>query len=257
MVDSLKGKVAIVTGAGRGIGRAIAIAFAREGAHVSVNYLRSEASALQVVEEIRRDGGSALACRADVSRRSEVDALVSEILSRFGRLDVLVNNAGVNRASTVLTTTDEALDEMLATNLRGVLNCVQAAAPAMMEQRSGKIINIGSIAALVTALAETSAYAISKASVVTLTKRLAFELGPYNVNVNAICPGVILTDMAKANLGEAAIRTMASRSVLGRVGAPEDMAEAARFLASDASRFITAQVLTVDGGRMDFLSRSG
>jgi 3-oxoacyl-[acyl-carrier protein] reductase len=253
----MDGKAAIITGSSRGIGRATALLFAQEGARVAVNYVQGRAAAEQVVSLIEDGGGRAIAVRADVTSREQVYELVTTVMERFGRIDVLVNNAGANSAGSVLTTDDATLDALLAVNLKGVINCVQAVAPSMMQQRAGRILNIASIAGIGTALADTSAYAITKAAVIALTKRLALELGSYRINVNAICPGVILTDMARASLGETRVTAMAAKAIVGRVGIPEDVAQAALFLTGDESSFITAQVLTVDGGRMDFLSRSG
>jgi 3-oxoacyl-[acyl-carrier protein] reductase len=186
--------------------------------------------------------------------------MVDTALRELGAIDVLVNNAGVFRHGSLLTLTEEGLDDMVAVNVKGVIHCTQAVAPRMLERRSGKIVNISSIAALGTTMADTTPYAATKAAVVALTKRLALELGPYGINVNAICPGFIRTEMAMSGAPlaevEAGLAGVAQRTMLGRVGAPEDVAQAALFLASDAAGFITGQVLTVDGGRMDFLSHS-
>jgi 3-oxoacyl-[acyl-carrier protein] reductase len=151
---------------------------------------------------------------------------------------------------------DEALDEMIGVNLKGVIHCVQAVAPGMIERRSGKIVNIASIAGLGTSLVGNTPYAATKAAVIALTKRLALELGPHGINVNTVCPGFIRTEMAAASVDRSGFESVARKAVLGRVGEPDDIAHAALFLASDEASFITAQVLSVDGGRTDFLSHS-
>jgi 3-oxoacyl-[acyl-carrier protein] reductase len=256
MAGRLDGKVALVTGASRGIGRATALAFAREGAAVVVNYARRGDEAERVVAAVERAGGRALAARADVARRLDVAAMVGRALDRFGQIDLLVNNAGIARKGTILEMSDEALDEMIGVNLKGVIHCVQAVAPGMIERRSGKIVNIASIAGLGTSLVGNTPYAATKAAVIALTKRLALELGPHGINVNTVCPGFIRTEMAAASVDRSGFESVARKAVLGRVGEPDDIAHAALFLASDEASFITAQVLSVDGGRTDFLSHS-
>jgi 3-oxoacyl-[acyl-carrier protein] reductase len=255
MAGRFDGKVALVTGASRGIGRAIALALASEGGVVGVNYVTRQDEADRVVAEIRAGGGQALALRADVSREPEVRAMVETAERRFGRIDVLVNNAGVFRPGRVGALGGEALEEMMAVNVAAVLHCVEAAAPGMRARRYGRIVTVSSIAGLGTAAAETTPYAMTKAAVNVLTKRLALELGPHGITVNAVSPGFIATEMAASS--GASMEGMARKSMLGLVGAPEDIAHAVLYLASDEARFVTAQILTVDGGRMDFLSHSG
>ncbi len=255
MAGRLDGKVALVTGASRGTGRAIALTVAREGGVVIVNYVARQDDADRVVAEIRAAGGQALAVRADVSRKADARALVDAAQACFGQIDVLVNNAGVFRAGRVGALGGDALEQMMAVNVHGVVHCVEAAAPGMRARRSGRIVNVSSIAALGTAAAHTTPYAMTKAAVTVLTKRLALELGPDGITVNAVCPGFVATDMAAGS--GASMEVMAKKSMLGEVGTPEDIAHAVLFLASDEARFVTAQVLTVDGGRMDFLSHSG
>lgn len=259
MAERLQGKTALVTGASRGIGRATALLFAREGAAVVVNYHRSEKEAAEVVETIQAQGGRALAWRANVAERKEVQKMVEASLQEFGKVDILVNNAGVLYKGSTLTLQEDQLDEMLTTNLKGIIYCVQAAVPAMMERGYGKIVNLSSIAALGTAFADTTPYALSKAAVIALTKRLALELGPHGINVNAICPGFIRTDLVLGGTPEeiqARLQSVAQKAMLRRVGEPEEIASTALFLASDESSFLTGQSLTVDGGRTDFLSHS-
>jgi len=254
MAGRFAGRVALVTGASRGIGRRTALALAREGAAVVVNYAASRDAAELVVGDIREGGGQAVAIRADVSREAEVSALVAEAQRRLGAIDVLVNNAGLFRPGTVASLAEDTLDALVAVNVKGVIHCTQAVAAEMIARRYGKIVNVASIAGLGTAMANTTPYAATKAAAIALTKRFALELGPHGINVNAVCPGFILTDMAAGSGAE--VEAVARNAMLGRVGRPDDIAHAVLFLASDEASFITAQVLTVDGGRMDFLSHS-
>ncbi|MFQ5828825.1 MAG: SDR family NAD(P)-dependent oxidoreductase [Candidatus Methylomirabilia bacterium] len=261
MSERLKGKVALVTGASRGIGKAIALIFAREGARVLVNYSKSAEAAHKLVDEIRKSGGQAIAVQADVARTAEVRAMVEEAVGQFEKIDILVNNAAIFHRANIQTLTEANLDEMLEVNLKGIIHCTQAVLPRMIARGYGKIVNISSVAALGTALQDTTPYAATKGAVLALTKRLALELGPHGINVNAICPGFIRTDMTVSGTAlqeaEARLATLADRAMLGRIGDPEDVAYSALFLASDEASFITAQVLTVDGGRTDFLTHSG
>ena len=256
MTRRLEGRIALITGGSRGIGRAIALRFAREGARVCANYHRSEDKARELVEGIRSFGGEAIMLRADVSRLDEVRQLINCVVEEFGRLDILVNNAAIMIRGGFIETGDEEFYEMLErlweVNVKGVIYCCREAAKQMIRNKYGKIINIASIAGIGTALPGTTLYAITKAAVIALTRRLAFELGPYNINVNAIAPGMILTDMATPEGVEYAKK----HSVLGRVGNPEDIAELAAFLASDESSYITGQVIVADGGRIDYLTHS-
>lgn len=256
MSGRLDGKVALVTGGSRGIGRAVAERFAREGAAVIVNFAAHREDAESVVERIRLRGGRALAIQADVADRRAVLAMVERGLREFSRVDVLVNNAGIFRAGSIQNLTEASVDETLAVNVKGMIHCIQAAAPQMIEHHSGAIINLTSTAGLGSTAANTTPYAVSKAAVIGLTKRAALDLGPYGINVNAICPGFIRTDLI-APLPAEAIEATVSRSLLRRLGEPDDIAAAVLFLASAEASFITAQILTVDGGRTDFWSHSG
>ena len=257
----LQGKVALITGASRGIGRATATLFGREGASVVVNYATRADAAEEVVHTIQRGGAEAVAIKADVSDRAQVETMVGESIDRFGTIDILVNNAGILLHGSVMTMNEQELDRMIAVNVKGIVNCVQLVVPKMTEQNYGKIVNISSLAGLGTAVGGTTPYGLTKAAVISLTKRMAFELGPKGINVNAICPGFIQTDMLasiSSSAGDlaAALAKPAAKAALGRVGQPEDIAGSALFLSSEESSFITAQVLTVDGGRMDFLTHS-
>lgn len=252
---------AIVTGASRGIGRATALAFAREGARVVVNYREKSKEAEEVVDMIHKAGGEAFPFRADVAYRDSVRSMVNEAMKRFGGVDVLVNNAGMGRGSApLLELREDDLDAMVDTNVKGILFCTQAVVPHMMKKHYGKIVNISSVAGIGTALTGTTLYAATKAAVIVLTKRFALELGPYSINVNAIAPGHILTDMTVAGRGPDEVkersRYFEEHTMLRREGKPEDIANTILFLASDEASFITGQILTVDGGRTDFLTHS-
>jgi 3-oxoacyl-[acyl-carrier protein] reductase len=256
MARRLDGKVAIVTGSSRGIGRAIALEFAKEGAKVCINYAKSEDNARQVVEEVSSLGGEAVMIGADVSKLDEVRQLIRGVVDRFGRIDILVNNAAIMLRGDLLETEDEEfygiLDRMWEVNVKGVIYCCREVVKHMIRNRYGKIINIASNAGIGTAFPGTTPYAMTKAVIIILTKRLAFELGPHGINVNAIAPGMILTDMATPEGVEIAKK----RSILSRVGNPEDIARLAVFLASDESSYITGQVIVADGGRIDYLTHS-
>src|SRR5712692_10365020 len=259
-VRRLSGKVAIVTGASRGIGRAIAIRLAREGAAVAVNYRNRAPAAEETIAEIRRHGGDAVALQADVADPAAAERLAAQTLERFGRIDVLVNNAGVLFRSDVLNFNSDEFQQMRNTNVGGVIHSVAAVLPAMKKQKSGSIVNLVSIAAIGTAMPGTTFYAATKAAVAILTKRFALELGPFGINVNAVAPGFIVTDMVKAGKTpqelEQTLESVAARTVLRRNGTPDDIASVVAFLASPDAGFMTGQILTVDGGRMDFLSHS-
>lgn len=258
----LHGRVAVVTGASRGIGRATALALAREGAKVVVNFRRERSRAMEVVDEIERMDGIGYALQADVGDRGAVKRMVDGSLKKFGALDVLVNNAGVSMGGGSLLKFDEdEFDPMWRINVKGILHCTRAVASHMMERRYGKVVNIASVAGLGTAiLPGNMLYASTKAAVIILTKRLALELGRYKVNVNAIAPGLIETDMSRGSRTPEEWKRRSKynieSSMLQRVGEPEEIANVALFLASDDASFITGQVITVDGGRTDFITHS-
>jgi 3-oxoacyl-[acyl-carrier protein] reductase len=225
----LKGKVALVTGASRGIGRAIA-----------------KALAAQVAEAGGGGEGQAWAVRLDVAERSSVEAAVAGVLERCGRLDILVNNAGITRDNLLIRMKPEEWDQVLATNLSGVFHCTQAALKPMLKQRAGRIVSVASVVGL-TGNAGQANYAASKAGLLGFTKSLARELASRSITVNAVAPGFIESDMTAA-MSEKARQAVTSAIPMGRVGRPEDVAGAVVFLASDAAAYITGQVLAVDGG---------
>jgi 3-oxoacyl-[acyl-carrier protein] reductase len=245
-MGDLSGKVAIVTGASRGIGRAIALELARRGAAVVVNYHTNEAAALEVVAQIEQAGGRALAVQADVSQSEEAKRLMDAALEAFGQVDILVNNAGVTRDTLLMRMSEEDWDVVLDTNLKGAFNCIKAAARTMVRRRFGRIINITSVAGLAGNVGQAN-YCAAKAGLIGLTKAAAKELGPRNITVNAVAPGFVETDMT-ASLPQELKDTAIQMTPLGRAGQPEDIAKAVAFLASDEAAFITGQVLSVDGG---------
>ncbi|UPM53060.1 3-oxoacyl-[acyl-carrier-protein] reductase [Gottfriedia acidiceleris] len=242
----LNGKVALVTGGSRGIGRAIALSLAKNGANVVVNYSGNEAAALKVVEEITALGVKAIAYKANVSNGEEVAALVKNTVDEFGSIDILVNNAGITRDGLLLRMKDADWDDVIDTNLKGVFNCIKAAAKFMTRQRNGRIINISSVVGQIGNPGQMN-YVAAKAGVLGLTKTAAKELASRNITVNAIAPGFIETDMTN-ELNEQIRTQMLSSIPLQSFGQPEDIANAVVFLAMDASRYITGQTINVDGG---------
>ncbi|HXW94948.1 MAG TPA: 3-oxoacyl-ACP reductase family protein [Nitrososphaerales archaeon] len=247
MDKRLDGKVAIVTGAARGIGRAIAEVFAREGASVVVGYNTSKKDAARVVNGIRRRGGKAISVKVDVSDPSEVSGMVSKVLDQYGTIDVLVNNAGVLIPGEFLKTKSSDWDRVIDTNMKGAFLCSQAVAPLMLK-KGGRIINIASISGLAqpSGMASVS-YVASKAGLIGLTRAMALHLGP-KVNVNAVAPGTVETEMTKF-LTKSEVQGMVDESFAKRLGKPEEVAYACVFLASEEASWITGEILTVSGGR--------
>jgi len=244
----LAGKVAIVTGASRGIGRAVAERFAAEGAAVVVNYTQGSKNAATVVAGIEAAGGTAIALQADVSRSADVRRLVEQTVERFGRVDVLVNNAGVMVAKGVLETTEDDWDVTIDVNLKGAYLCSKEVAPVMIRQGSGSIINMSSNSGLYHPSAmRFTEYVVSKAGMNGLTKAMALALGP-QIRINAICPGWIRTDMVE-EIDPAIQQRILEETALKRWGTPDDVASSAVFLASDEASFITGELLIVAGGR--------
>ncbi len=253
----LSGQVAVVTGASRGLGRAIARRLASQGAAVCVNYRSSAADAETLIGEIRRAGGQAIAVRADIGDPAQVQHMIERVTRELGTVSVLINNAGVVFRATLETFDPAGMESMRRTNVDGLIHVTRAVISGMKERRYGRIVNLTSIAAHGTSMAGTSFYAATKAAVSVLTRRFAMELGPHGITVNAVAPGFILTDLVKEGRTseeyEMLVKQIAERSMLGRVGDPADIAHAVAFLVSPESGFITAQVITVDGGRMDYI----
>jgi 3-oxoacyl-[acyl-carrier protein] reductase len=241
---SLQGKVAIVTGASRGIGRAIALALAAEGAAVAVNYANSRGAADAVVAEIQAMGADAIAFQADVSQPDQVTGFVAAVMEKWGRVDVLVNNAGITRDTLLLRMDLAQWQAVIDLNLTGVFLCTKAISKIMLKQRSGRIINIASVSGQM-GLPGQANYSAAKAGVIGFTKSIAKELATRSITVNAIAPGFISTDMTEGLEAEEILKAIP----LGRYGEPEDIAGMVRFLASDpAAAYITGQTFNVDGG---------
>lgn len=244
----LAGQVAIVTGASRGLGRGIAERFAEEGAKVVVNYTANADLAAEVVREIEAAGGEAVAVQADVSNSADVQRLVDETMARFGRIDILMNNAGVMFLKPMLEVTEDEWDQTIDVNLKGAYLCSKAVVPIMVRQQGGSIINMSSNSGLYHPSAmRFTEYVVSKAGMNGLTKAMALAFGPY-VRVNAICPGWIRTDMTEEVEPEVKQRIL-DETALARWGTPRDIADSAVFLASSEASFITGELLIVAGGR--------
>jgi NAD(P)-dependent dehydrogenase (short-subunit alcohol dehydrogenase family) len=245
----LSDKTAIVTGARRGIGRAIALALAREGANVVVSDI-SQKDCQKVVDEIERMGRRGLALKCDVSSSDDVEAMIRRTVAEFGRLDILVNNAGIIAYKPFLELTDEDWDKTLNVNLKGQFLCARAAGRDMVKNKKGRIINIASISSGGCGIAFPliAHYTASKGGVVALTEALALELTPQGINVNAICPGAIDTDMAKGAKESGQLAQVLARIPKGRLGQPEDIASLAVFLASEESDYISGAAIVIDGG---------
>lgn len=242
----LAGKIAVVTGASRGIGRAIAIRLAGEGATVVINYNGSKEKAEEVKQEIEGAGGKAAVCQCNVADFDQCQAFIQKVIDEFGRIDILVNNAGITRDGLLMKMSEEDFDQVIETNLKGAFHTIRFAARQMLRQKSGRIINLSSVVG-VTGNAGQANYAASKAGVIGLTKSAARELASRGITVNAIAPGFIETDMTSV-LSEKVKEGAAAGIPLGAFGKPEDVAAAAAFLASDEAGYITGQVLHVDGG---------
>jgi 3-oxoacyl-[acyl-carrier protein] reductase len=251
------GQVAIVTGGSRGIGAAITRRLASRGIAVGINYMARDEEAEALREDITAAGGRAAVLQADVADPAAVAEMFAKVETELGPVSILVNNAGVSDPATLESYDASALERMRAVNVNGVIHTVRAVMAGMRARCYGRIVNIASNAAIGTALPGTTFYAATKAEVLILTRRFAMELGRSGITVNAICPGWIVTDMARRGQSEEAfaqrVASMSERTMVGRVGAPEDIAAAVGFLVDPDAGFITAQVLTVDGGRMDYI----
>jgi 3-oxoacyl-[acyl-carrier protein] reductase len=242
----LSGKTALVTGASRGIGRAIAIALAEAGADVAINFAGSEAAAAETAAAVTAFGRKAILVQANVGKASEFEAIVAHTLEAFGKLDILVNNAGITRDNLIMRMKEEEFDQVIETNLKGVFNGIKAVTRSMMKQRAGRIINISSVVGTLGNAGQAN-YVAAKAGVIGLTKSAARELASRNITVNAVAPGFIETDMTDKLPAEVRAKLL-SEIPLARLGRPEDIAEAVLYLASDASSYMTGQTIHVDGG---------
>ncbi|MCM0760241.1 MULTISPECIES: 3-oxoacyl-[acyl-carrier-protein] reductase [Sporomusa] len=242
----LDGQVAIVTGASRGIGRAVAIALAKVGAKVVINYAGNAEAAEEVRTVITDNGGQAITVKADVADADAVDSLVKQAIDTYGKIDILVNNAGITRDSLLMRMKDEDWDAVMNTNLKGIFYCTKAVTKSMMKQRSGKIINMTSVVGLMGNAGQAN-YAAAKAGVIGFTKSMAKELASRGITVNAIAPGFIATDMTHG-LSEQVKADLEAKIPLSRLGEAEDVAAAVVFLASQSANYITGQTLNVDGG---------
>lgn len=242
----LNGKVAFVTGASRGIGRAVALKLADAGAKVAINFAGNLEKAEEVKAEIESRGGEAMLVQGKVDNFEVVNAIVKKIVETWGTVDILINNAGINRDNLLLRMTETEFDEVIATNLKGVFNCTKAVTRIMMKQRSGKIVNMTSVVGL-TGNAGQANYAAAKSGIIGFTKSVAKELAARGVTVNAIAPGFITTDMT-AKLPEKIKEETLNQIPIGKFGTPEDVANLAAFLVSEQAAYITGQVINVDGG---------
>lgn len=244
----LSGKSALVTGASRGIGKAIALELASHGANVAVNYAGNKEKAEEVVEQIKEMNVEAFAIQADVSKEKDVQTMVKEVIDAFGQIDILVNNAGITKDQLIMRMKTEDFNQVIETNLTGTFLCTKAVTRPMMRQRTGKIINIASIVG-VSGNPGQANYVAAKAGVIGLTKTTAQELASRNILVNAVAPGFIATDMTDA-LTEEQQKAILDRVPLGTLGQPEDVARVVRFLASDDANYMTGQTIHIDGGLM-------
>jgi 3-oxoacyl-[acyl-carrier protein] reductase len=246
-MNSFQNKTALVTGGSRGIGRAIVMALSGEGADVAFTYAPKEPEPKEIIEGIREAGRKVMALESDVRSFDGAHSVVRKVISEFGKIDILVNNAGINRDGVIWKLSEEDWDAVLDTDLKGYFNFIHAVIPYMREQKSGKIINISSINGLRGKFGLTN-YSAAKAGVIGLTKACAKEAGRFNINVNAVAPGIIATDMTK-NLPPEALQSALAETTLGRLGQPEEVAAVVSFLASEKARHITGEIIKVDGGQ--------
>ena len=242
----LDGKTALVTGASRGIGRAIALCLAAEGARVAINYAGNVKAAEEVKASVEAAGGTAILCQADIADSAAVEAMIADVVKEFGAIDILVNNAGITRDTLLMRMKDEDFAKVLDTNLKGVFYCTKAVSKLMMKKRAGRIVNMASVIGLVGNAGQAN-YAAAKAGVIGFSKSVAKELASRGITVNVVAPGFIGTDMT-ADLPETVKEKALADIPLGKMGEPEDVANAVLFLASDQASYITGQVVNVDGG---------
>ena len=254
----LEGKVALVTGGGTGIGKAITLEYAREGADVAISS-RNMKNLVNVCKEVEDMGRRSMAVVADVCMKEQVDSMVNSVIDKFGQIDILVNNSGTSRMKPIMEFTEKDWDIVIDTNLKGVFLCTQSVAKHMVKRKYGKIINISSTSSLGAIVNGQSAYCSSKFGVNGFTKACALEFGPYGINVNAIAPGRIMTSLVYSSRTEDQVKEFKevgiASSVLGRLGVTEDIAHLALFLASDDSSFITAEIIASNGGRTNLMGR--
>ncbi|MFH1137997.1 MAG: 3-oxoacyl-ACP reductase FabG [Pseudomonadota bacterium] len=244
----LANKAAVVTGGGRGVGRAVALAYAREGADIIVNYVSNDDAAREVVAQVEALGRRAKAVKADVAVQAEAEGLIRACVEEFGKIDILVNNAGFTRPNMLRKMTEEQWDQVLGVHLKGAFFCTQAAANSMADQKSGKIINVTSVAGLVGTVGQIN-YAAAKGGLLSFTKSAARELARYNINVNIISLGIVATEMTeKIRSDEKLKQIYMGRILLARFAEPEDISPSFIFLGSDDANYITGQLLCVDGG---------
>jgi 3-oxoacyl-[acyl-carrier protein] reductase len=244
----LKGKTAVVTGASRGIGRAIAIKLAQMGANLVLNYNKNVSSVEEVIKEIEAIGAKAIAVQGDVSSFSDAEKIIKAAVSNFGTLDILVNNAGITKDGLLLRMKEEDFDQVISVNLKGAFNCIRHAAPIMLKQRSGRMINISSVVGISGNAGQVN-YSAAKAGIIGITKSTAKELASRGITVNAVAPGFIQTDMT-GELSDKVKENITASIPLRKMGRPEDVANVVAFLAGEDSAYITGQVINIDGGML-------